>query len=147
MNTGPTFPLVILRIYGIFWILLSLFGLLLTCILLFSGQFFMLFPIAILGIFIGIGFLRDWRFSWIAALLVLATAIAFFGYGLIFSFTTRSQDSYLIIAGVGNGLKVSKILFFGVIFSILGGQVWFLLSKPIRKVFTSKRGSALQSTA
>lgn len=146
MKTTTNLPFVILRMYGIFWIIISILALFLSCILLFDSQVFLLFPVAILGIFIGIGFLRTWRFSWISALIVLCAAIAFFGYGLIFSFTTSSRDSYLIIAGVGDGLKVSKILFFAPIFSVLGGQVWFLLSTPIRRMFAAKGASALEPT-
>src|SRR5688572_31730101 len=84
LNGTSKIPLTLLRLYAAFWIVMSVFGVVASCLLFLYGHVFKLFPVAILGIFIGIGLLRNWRFSWIAAFLVLLAASAFFGQGLLF---------------------------------------------------------------
>lgn len=133
----------LIKIHAALWILTGALGLTLGLAALWQGRFE--FPVFTIALFIGVGLLRHNRFAWQYAIITLFgyLAVEIFLFSLIItSVQYRYGDSVMPIAwGNTNVAVIPGPIFYPLGFCLLAGQICFLLSKPIRKIFLTKKQS------
>jgi|SRR5688572_25949109 hypothetical protein len=128
----------LLKIYAVFWIIAGGTGLAIGLLALWQGKFD--FPVFTLALLLGIGLLRQSRFSWQYALITVCVFFAFDIFLFLMVVTSDSfSDSFMnIVWGETELVKIPGPVFYPISLCLLAGQVWLLLSKPIRHYFSTK---------
>ncbi len=128
----------LLKIYAVFWIIVGGIGLAIGLLALQQGKFD--FPIFTFALLIGIGFFRQSHFSWRYALIAVCVFFAFDIFLFLIVLTSGNfSDSFMnIVLGETKLVKIPGSVFYPISLCLLIGQIWLLLSKPIRHYFSNK---------
>jgi hypothetical protein len=138
MIKTDSFPLILLKIYALLWILAGGLGLYIGFPNLLQGKFEI--PYIVLALPVGVGLFFQSRYARTQVLIVLFVTLAFDIFLFLMAVTSsKFSESAITINGIlGGETKVPNPIFYPLSLSLLAGQIWFLFSKPILRLFPSE---------